>query len=75
MHIPYEKYSGNEIINIGRCSDTSIAELAKMLKNIVGFKGKIIFDTSKPDGMPGRLLDSRKSKHLAGSQRQSSKRV
>ncbi len=55
-----KKYSGNEAINVGRGRDTSIADLARILKKIAEFKGKIIFDTSKPDGMPQRLLDSGK---------------
>jgi len=50
-------YRGSEIINIGSGSDISIAELAQIIKKIVGFKGTIIYDGTKPDGMPKRLLD------------------
>jgi GDP-L-fucose synthase len=51
-------YSGPGIINIGNGNDTSIGELAKIISNVVEYKGKIEFDTSKPDGMPRRCLDS-----------------
>jgi len=44
-------------INIGSGQDVSIIDLAKMIKEVVGFKGKIIFDTSKPDGSPQKLMD------------------
>jgi len=45
-------------INIGYGSDISIADLAKLISQVVGFKGKILFDLSKPDGMPKKLMDS-----------------
>jgi GDP-L-fucose synthase len=45
-------------INIGVGSDISIKELAFMLKNLTGFKGEILWDTSKPEGAPQKLLDS-----------------
>ena len=46
------------IINIGCGKDITIRELAETVKRIVGFEGKIIFDPSKPDGTPRKLLDS-----------------
>lgn len=55
-----EKYHGSGTINIGMGETTSIRELAGMIGEIVGYKGEIRFDTSKPDGMPRRLLDSTK---------------
>jgi GDP-L-fucose synthase len=50
----------NEIgtINVGTGEDISIGELAKIISEVVGYKGKIEFDISKPDGMPCRCLDS-----------------
>jgi len=45
------------LINIGMGKDISIKELAELVKEIVGFKGKIVFDPSKPDGTPQKLLD------------------
>ena len=44
-------------INIGTGEDLSIAELAQMVKEVVGFEGQLEFDTSKPDGTPRKLLD------------------
>ncbi|MFA4854914.1 MAG: GDP-L-fucose synthase [Candidatus Omnitrophota bacterium] len=55
-----QNYSGSEIINIGTGTEISIKNLAKKINDITLFKGKVTFDTSKPDGMPRRLLDSRK---------------
>lgn len=45
------------IINVGVGEDISIAHLAEMVKNITGFKGDIVYDTSKPDGTPRKLMD------------------
>lgn len=64
-NIDFNKLSnGNEIrnthINIGYGSDVSIAELANLIKNIVGFDGEIIYDNSKPDGTYQKLLDTSK---------------
>ena len=50
-------YTGNEFINIGMGKDISIAELANLVKKIIGYKGNIVFDTSKPDGMPRKVVD------------------
>ena len=50
-------YSGNQFINIGVGKDISIKELAEKVKEIIGFKGDIIFDASKPDGTPRKLVD------------------
>jgi GDP-L-fucose synthase len=44
-------------INIGTGTDVTIAELAETVKSVVGFEGKIVYDTSKPDGTPRKLLD------------------
>ncbi len=55
-----EKYNYDEIgefVNIGVGKDLSIRELAEMIRDITGYKGKIIYDTSKPDGTPRKLLD------------------
>ena len=45
------------LVNIGVGYDLSIRELAEMVKNTVGFEGEIVFDTTKPDGTPRKLLD------------------
>jgi GDP-L-fucose synthase len=53
-------YDDSEIINIGYGEDISIAELALMIKDIVGYAGEIEYDADKPDGTPRKLLDSSK---------------
>lgn len=50
-------YDGAGILNIGTGEDLSIKELAETISEIIGFKGEIIWDTSKPDGTPRKLLD------------------
>ena len=50
-------YDGSEIVNIGVGEDISIADLALLVKEITGFKGDIVYDRSKPDGTPRKLLD------------------
>ncbi len=51
-------YSSGEIVNVGWGQDISIAELAELVRGVVGFEGKVEFDTSKPDGTPRKLLDT-----------------
>jgi GDP-L-fucose synthase len=50
-------YNEEGLINIGIGEDLSIKELAELMKEITGFKGKIAFDSSKPDGTPRKLMD------------------
>jgi GDP-L-fucose synthase len=45
-------------LNVGSGSDVTIFELAKLIKDVVGFKGEIVFDRSKPDGAPQKWMDS-----------------
>jgi GDP-L-fucose synthase len=52
-----EEYSGKEIVNIGCGEDLSIRELAELVKEVTGYTGNLVFDTSKPDGTPRKLLD------------------
>ncbi|MGG9972087.1 GDP-L-fucose synthase family protein [Ferruginibacter sp. SUN002] len=52
-----DQYESPEIINIGWGKDNTIAELAELIKKITGFSGKLIFDHSKPDGTPRKLLN------------------
>ena len=53
-----EKYNDNELINIGCGNDVSIRELASVIQEISGFKGKVNFDKTKPDGTMRKLLDN-----------------
>jgi GDP-L-fucose synthase len=52
-----QHYDGGQLINVGVGHDVSIAELARLLARIVGFEGEIVFDPSRPDGAPRKLLD------------------
>jgi GDP-L-fucose synthase len=45
------------LVNIGVGEDVTIRELAEAVKQVVGFEGEIVFDTTKPDGTPRKLLD------------------
>ncbi|BAV04280.1 GDP-L-fucose synthase [Filimonas lacunae] len=52
-----EKYNEKELVNVGTGSDLTIKELAEMVKEVVGYEGGLIFDASKPDGTPRKLMD------------------
>jgi GDP-L-fucose synthase len=60
-------YNESEMINIGSGEDISIKALAQVIKEATGYRGKIIFDESKPDGMPRKLLDTSKIQKLGWS--------
>ena len=55
-----ENYDAPEIINIGCGEDVTIRELATLIGEVVGFTGELVFDPTKPDGTPRKLLDSAK---------------
>ena len=50
-------YSGDQFLNVGTGQDITIDEFARMVAEIVGFRGKLEFDPSRPDGTPRKLLD------------------
>lgn len=52
-----KNYSGLEFVNVGTGVDLSIAELASLIKELTGYKGEVIFNASKPDGTPRKLMD------------------
>jgi GDP-L-fucose synthase len=52
-----EKYDSPEIINVGCGEDMSIRELAELICGVVGFEGELVWDKTKPDGTPRKLLD------------------
>lgn len=52
-----EHYSDSDIVNVGVGTDVSIRELAELVKDVVGYEGEIVNDTSKPDGTPRKLMD------------------
>lgn len=57
-------YSGNETVNAGTGKELSIKELTELVARVVGYKGKILWDTSKPNGTPRKLLDVSKAEKL-----------
>ncbi len=52
-----ENYSDKQFLNIGTGEDVSIRELSTLIQSIIGYKGELVFDATKPDGMPRKLLD------------------
>jgi GDP-L-fucose synthase len=61
-----EKHNDVEPINIGSGNETSIRELVNMIKSIAGYRGKIVWDKTKPDGQPRRSIDTSKAKKELG---------
>jgi GDP-L-fucose synthase len=59
-----QQYNEKELINIGTGEDISIADLAHLVKKLVGFTGELVFDTTKPDGTPRKLLSVNKLHQL-----------
>lgn len=59
-----DNYNEKEIINIGSGAELTIKELALLVKDITGFDGELVFDTSKPDGTARKLLDVSKLNNL-----------
>ena len=55
-----ESYDEKQFVNIGTGEEVSIGELALTIKDVVGFAGELVFDTSKPNGAPRKLMDSSK---------------
>ena len=68
MNLDIEKYhhciKPSSHINVGSGEEISIRDLALNIRNVVGFKGEIKFDASKPDGTPRKLIDSSRLKSL-----------
>jgi GDP-L-fucose synthase len=54
-------------INVGTGTDVSIGELAELISEIIGYQGRVVFDASKPDGAPRKLLDVSKAKSMGWS--------
>lgn len=59
-----DRYNGDDLINIGTGEDLKISDLAFIIKGVIGFKGGIEYDPSKPDGTPRKLLDVSKINDL-----------
>lgn len=63
------EYLGNETINVGSGHEVTIKELARIVAEVVGYEGELVFDTSKPDGTPRKLLDISRLKAMGWSPR------
>jgi GDP-L-fucose synthase len=61
-----ERYNGSEPVNIGSGEEISIADLTKRIAAVAGFKGRIEWDTSKPNGQPRRKLDTSRAREQFG---------
>jgi GDP-L-fucose synthase len=65
-----ERYNGGEPVNLGAGMEISIKDLAELVKNKTGFEGQIVWDTSKPNGQPRRMLDVSRAKEYFGFEAQ-----
>lgn len=61
-----ERYEGEEPVNVGAGFEVSIRELAETVAELTGFKGRIVWDTSKPNGQPRRMLETSRAKKYFG---------
>ncbi len=61
-----EQYDGAEPVNIGAGFEISIKELVELIAELVGFHGRIVWDTTKPNGQPRRMLDISRAWNLFG---------
>ena len=57
-------YSASEFLNVGTGQGLTIAEFARLVALVVGYRGRLVFDTSRPDGAPQKLLDVSKLTNL-----------
>lgn len=60
------RYSGEQPVNLGAGFEISIKDLATKIKDLCGYRGKLVFDKTKPDGQPRRMLDTRRAKKEFG---------
>ncbi|MGB2965411.1 MAG: GDP-L-fucose synthase [Anaerolineales bacterium] len=61
-----ERYNSSEPVNLGTGMEISIKDLAELISELTGFSGRIIWDTSKPNGQPRRALDTQRAKDYFG---------
>ncbi len=65
------QYSGEDIVNVGAGKDIPIADLAALVAEVVGYKGEILWDRTKPDGTPKKLMDNTRMAELGWSPKNS----
>lgn len=61
-----ERYNGDEPVNLGSGNEISIKDLAEMIARLTGFEGRLVWDTSKPNGQPRRALDTSRAEKYFG---------
>jgi GDP-L-fucose synthase len=61
-----ERYDGSEPVNLGSGREVTIRQAVEMIARLSGFLGKVVWDSSKPDGQPRRCLDVRRARELFG---------
>jgi GDP-L-fucose synthase len=61
-----EKYNKVEPVNLGAGFEVKISELVKLIKKLTGYSGKVVWDKTKPDGQPRRMLDTSLAKKEFG---------
>lgn len=61
-----EKYNGSEPVNIGSGMEISIKDLAELIARLIGYEGKLVYDTTKPNGQPRRALDVSRARESFG---------
>ena len=61
-----EKYDGSDPVNLGSGHEISIKDLAGMVARLTGYQGKLVFDTTRPNGQPRRGLDVSRAERLFG---------
>ena len=64
-----DNYYNSEIVNVGFGKDQTIRELAETIKEVSGFTGRLVFDNSRPDGTPQKVLDTSKINALGWKQK------
>jgi GDP-L-fucose synthase len=67
-----ERFDGPEPVNLGSGCEISIRDLAETIARLVDFRGRFVWDTSKPNGQPRRGLDTSRAEHLFGFRAQTS---
>ena len=61
-----ERYDGAEPVNVGAGQEISIKDLVGLIAKLTGFKGRIVWDATKPDGQPRRMLDTSRATRCFG---------
>lgn len=65
LHVLMQRYEEPRTINVGTGEDCTIAEIAQMVRETVGYEGDIVYDTTKPDGTPRKVLDVTRMRALS----------